>query len=686
MQWPQHPYSRIAISFCGGIFVWYYFEMPSIGAYVACSIFSITWIIFEQFYRNIKDQALISSILMLATVFFAGSSIISYHKDRLSDQKIELVSDTPIKMIGTIAEQLNSANNLRFTIKCQAILTDSIWKKHESIIVGIFEKSDSLALMYRVGSHLGLKNVKLLDFKVNTNPDAFDYSKFMKEKGVRQYAFIKNGTHFLISSQALPWYKKLAQHAAQFVSGVINKYLKDGSSIAIAEALLIGKQTDIDGETYQAYAQTGAIHVLSVSGLHVAIFIGGFIWLFGKVRSKNWIWKLSKLILLLMLIWFYVILTGMAPSVVRAGGMISLYLLGSEIFKGKNNYNILSITAIIMLIYNPLYLFQLSFQFSYISLLSILYFQPIIKKWYEPPNQFLDFIWSLVNVSIAAQILIFPFTVYYFHQFPVYFVLSGIIAVPLVSAIIYLGSAGVILEKIFPSFSIHIFQVLEQLIMWLNSIIKWISKLPFALIESIWLTDLMLFLTILMIICVMIWLETRYYNTLKLGLILGLFVLAINTFYEIKATDQQQLVVYDINQGSLVDLTQGRRVHRLLHGDIDTKQIAYVSKNHLIKTKIKEVINDNTSFGGDTNNLTYILRDQNDFDRLRQGIKCEHLIITRDSKMPSEEILAKISPTTVILSKNVTNKTRQKWQNLQQATGICVHDIRTQGAYLYQSQ
>lgn len=685
MQWPQHPYSRVALSFCAGIFIWHYFDLEAHVAYLALLIFSISWIIFERFYRNIKDQALISSILMLSTIFFAGSSLLSYRECRLAQQRMVQYADAPIQMVGTITEQLNSVNKLRLVIKCQTIMVDGKWKKHDAHLVGIFDQRDTLALQYRVGNKLGL-HVKPLEFRANTNPDALDYAQFMKNKGVFQYAYVKAGEHFLVASSSLPWYQLWAQKAANFVAEVINKYLKDGSSKAIAEALLIGKQSDIDGETYQAYAQTGAIHVLSVSGLHVAIFIGGFIWAFSQIKNRSWIWKLGKLLILLLLVWFYAMMTGLAPSVVRAGVMISLYLIGKEIFKGKDNYNILSVSAIIMLIYNPLYLFQLSFQFSFISLLSILYFQPIIKKWYVAPNKYVDFVWSLINVSIAAQILIFPFTVYYFHQFPVYFALSGMVAVPIVSFIIYLGSAGVILEKIFPYLSKLLFLVLDYFIYWLNGIIKWISQLPFALIENIWLTDLMLLLSVSSIILMMIWVENRHFNVLKLAMLSMLVALGLNSYNKIESLNQHQLVIYDVNQGCLVDMTKGRRVHRSLEGDLDLKQIDYVSKNHLIKTKIQDVIIEKSSFVGDSSYLTYVYLDHKDFGRLKPGIQCEHLVITKACDQRPADILAKINPSYVILAKNLPNKIRQNWQNLQQATGIGVHDIKSQGAYLYQSQ
>ena len=114
-------------------------------------------------------------------------------------------------------------------------------------------------------------------------------------------------------------------------------------------------------------------------------------------------------------------------------------IIGKEWFRNSNTINILFVSAIWMLLYDPYYIYDLSFQFSYLSLLSIILLQPQIKLWYIPVGKGTTYIWELISVSISAQILVFPLSVYYFNQFPVYFILSNIVAVPMAIFLVYGG-------------------------------------------------------------------------------------------------------------------------------------------------------------------------------------------------------------------------------------------------------
>lgn len=199
----------------------------------------------------------------------------------------------------------------------------------------------------------------------------------------------------------------------------------DNGGKAMLATLSIGYKQALDHSVRQRFAITGVSHILAVSGFHVAVvsgilsFLLSFIPLLGAGR---WL----RYLLLMLLVWSYVWITGLAPSSVRAGIMFSFFLTGRLLRRRGDSYNTLAASALCMLVYNPFYLFDTGFQLSFMAVWFILYLQPRFSALIEVRNPLLAKPWEMLGVTLAAQTGTLPLCLYYFNTFPVLFILVNL--------------------------------------------------------------------------------------------------------------------------------------------------------------------------------------------------------------------------------------------------------------------
>jgi len=258
------------------------------------------------------------------------------------------------------------------------------------------------------------------------------------------------------------------------------KLMSGDEAFAVASTLILGYRADLSKETLSAYTKTGTIHALSVSGAHVAIIyvVLDFLLLF---LNKKRALKIVKLILICTLIWAYALLTGLSPSVVRSAIMISILITAKVLSKNTNSYNVLAFSAFCQLVYNPFLIWDVGFQLSYLAVFGLIYLQPKIFNLIYIKNKWIDKLWGFTAMSLAAQVVTFPLSIYYFHQFPLYFLFGNLfITIPLV-LMMYLGIIILI-----PWFS-FLAPIFEKVITFTNSGLRWIADLPYATFSSIWI-------------------------------------------------------------------------------------------------------------------------------------------------------------------------------------------------------
>ena len=211
--------------------------------------------------------------------------------------------------------------------------------------------------------------------------------------------------------------------------------------LAIVSAMTLGDKSLIDKDLKNDYSRSGASHVLALSGLHLGIiyFVFSFMTARWRRRYHHWSRPVSEGLILITM-WSYVVLVGMSPSVVRAAIMMTVYSLLSLQNRNRSSLNALAFTAIIMLVADPMILFNICFQLSFVAVAFILLYQGRIYSLIpSSTHPIVKWCWRFLSVSLAAQLGVAPLTAYYFHQIPSYFLLSSLVVMVFTPLIIYLS-------------------------------------------------------------------------------------------------------------------------------------------------------------------------------------------------------------------------------------------------------
>jgi competence protein ComEC len=287
-------------------------------------------------------------------------------------------------------------------------------------------------------------------------------------------------------------------------------------AIAVASTLILGYKADLSNDVLQAYSKTGTIHVLSVSGAHVAIVFILLEFLFGFLNRFKY-GRTIKAVIIITLIWYYALLSGFSPAVCRAAVMISMVIVGKTYSRTINTLNILAVSAFFLLLYNPLFITDVGFQLSYLAVSGLIIFQPVLYKLFRFKNKWADKLWLLCSVSLAAQVITFPLSAFYFHQFPVYFLVSNLFIIIPSTVIMYSGIAYLIFGSI-PFLGRILGFILEKSILFMDKVLAIIEHAPWSGISKIWITPIEYLLLYVIIIGAFYFLYNRKTWLLQLSL------------------------------------------------------------------------------------------------------------------------------------------------------------------------
>lgn len=424
-------------------------------------------------------------------------------------------------------------------------------------------------------------------FEINSikNPEEFNYKKFLARRKIYHHAFIKKDQWCFESNSSnhlLGWVYKVKEKCIQ----LINRSPLNTENKSIIKALVLGDKSEISEETMMRFSTTGTLHVLAVSGLHVGIvmMILNFILLPLK-RLKKIKWLIPVLVVLG--IWFFAALTGFSPSVSRAAVMFSFVTIGSQLERDVNIYQSLTVSALILILVNPNILFELGFLLSYAAVIGIVALYPIFYKMFYFKFKLADKIWQIAAVSIAAQIATLPLSIYYFNNFPIYFLFANIIAIPLSFALLAL-TISALATSFVPIVSYAIFYLINLFGNIFLMVIDFIETLPFASFGPFKINMLQVVLAYLFLFILFSQFK-NYKLKLRLGLLLLITFLSISIFKKWIIHQENNLVIYRLNDANLIDFTFNGNLYAV--GDSiginHPEQFNFQIKNNRIASTVK---------------------------------------------------------------------------------------------------
>ena len=550
----EFPLARITLSFLLGIMTAFFCDPNLKWIFGLLFFFLLSGSIFIFLVSKIPNARFYSSLLSYLISFLIGmSSLIiqtdSFRKNNYSNHNIVFEKEHSVTLI--IREKLkNTTYNQRYIA-----LIETIDNKNYSGKI-LLSVPKSMPKSFEVGNILRIQ-AYIQKNKNPDNPNQFDYGNYLNNKQIYAQIYAKpTAIEQNYESQKDSWF-----YIAKIRTRILHNLEKvnfNSTALAVASALILGQRQDIAPEIIQDYQYAGAIHILSVSGLHV-----GFIFLFlnfilspiPNTRKGSFL----KLTIIISSLFFFAFIAGLSPSIVRSVTMFSFVAIGLHLRRSVNIYHTLLVSMLLILLFQPYFLFDVGFQLSYLAVFFIVWFQPVLSQLWKPKNKIAKYSWDILTVSFAAQIGTLPLSLYYFHQSPGLFFVTNLAVIPLLSIIMFLG----IVVMVFAAINFIPFWLtkpLEWSIYLLNKIINTIASFEQFIIRDIPFNFNMLTFSYILIIAFIIWLKKPYFKSLLWVLlaIIGFQLAVLSNNWQIQ--HQEEWLVFNQKRNTLIVERHGNEV------------------------------------------------------------------------------------------------------------------------------
>jgi competence protein ComEC len=670
--------------------------------FIVIILWIILWLVINV-HTNF-NTGWIAGVVVAMLIFTGGiwAAEIDFNREKQAGSIPEKTSLYRVAILDIYAPEKGRAKAIA---RVSGVKTREGWI-HLDMKVLLYISADSGACMPHPGSQLLLQTA-LQNIPFPANPEEFNYQKYQAIRHIYKQSFItltprRGGDPVGVSPRI--WACTMRN---RLLDSFRNIGLEPGY-FGLVSALTLGYREDVDASTIKAFTQAGVMHIMALSGFNVgiiALVLGFLLGLF----DKNPVGKYAKTVIIILFLWLFALITGLSPSVTRATVMISFVLTGRLFHRSVNTYNILFVSAFLLLTFSPGMLSDVSFQLSFAAVAGILVYQPIMNNLFTFKISVINKIWQLFTLSCAAQLATFPLTLFYFHQFPVYFWLTNLYVVPLVSVIICIAGAYLAFAWIKPA-ALLAGKILAVSLKALLLSVTVIEKLPFSMIREVYISSMqaaLLMLLIFLFALIIVFKSVRWYPVLFLLMVLFEWIHFVHTR---DLADQQTGLISDIKGKAAINLISGKRAVLLVNesGSPDRSDFTYALSNFWIKHGVNPPVISLDSLdpplcSGRTiqglycrpswrgNNLLIsfnekrlvLLRDDR-FYRFhsKQPLQADCILISGGLSVRPEIIAREISSKMVVVDGSVKKNRIKQWKLECEKTGLACHVIPEQGAFL----
>lgn len=577
-------------------------------------------------------------------------------------------------VVEILEDPLPGARSAKSLVKVRACLRQD----------GLLEKATGKIMLYwsldsrlpGMGECVLIQN-RLESFAPNGNPGAFEYKDYMALRRVYHQQYIPTKKWRLVS-HANP-YKITWQlnRVKSYCLQVLRKYIP-GKQVGLAEALLLGYRADLARSAIAGYAGTGIIHIIAISGLHLGLIYLSLLKLLTMVLPGNR-GRILKGLIIIIILWLFSLITGGSPSVLRSALMFSLVVTGKFwVTRRGFIFNTLAASAFFLVLYEPYYLLNVGFQLSYIAVLSILLFQPVIAGLWKPKLLPMKKIWELISVTLAAQVGTLPICLFYFHQFPLYFLPANLLSIPAATIILY--SLLLLMLCSWMPFAAKILGMISgNLIQYFDTYNQLLYHLPAAVIENIRLDRLGLFISIFLVIFLLLaWKYTlRWAAWSCLYCILAL--IGNLRWKQYLEAHQRKFIIYNCRDALVMDLISGsdaftNRVKEIPASVVQARKALGIRKlTHI----------NNFAFNADGLKVLVI---NSTFTRPSAGrgkkVELDYIVITRGAKLHMEALTSVYTCKMIIFDSRLHIRQVEKWKSECNKLTLRNFSIQREGAFV----
>ncbi|MFT5077945.1 MAG: competence protein ComEC [Planctomycetota bacterium] len=523
---------------------------------------------------------------------------------------------------------------------------------------------------------LVLINKEIKSIRAPQNPHQFDYAAYMRTLGI--YGQIR-----ILPSEIIMCKKgttTITGYAEGIRSHIIAKLKQSpigDEERAIVQALLLGQKNEISKETFNDYAAAGAIHILAVSGLHVGIIYFILLAVFSPLRRFTHGRQIQSIFIVICLI-IFAIITGLSPSVTRAVTMFSFLAFAGLLNRQTGTINTLALSYLALLLCNPLWIFHVGFQLSYLAVFFIVWMQPLLRDLISTPNYLSRKIWEISTVTITAQLGLLPLSLYYFHQFPGLFIITNVVILPFLGLLLGAGIVIIILALInmLPDWLAEIFSAIIKA---LNDFIAWIAAQEDFLFQDIPFSIFKVFGTYFVIISVvLLW---KKLNFKRIVIALGSIAILISIFsYDRWKSTDSELVIFQKSRKTLIAAKQNQELFVFSSDTAQSIFSSYPLKSYKTRVEVgtfrQEGVPDYFLFNGQS---IVIIDSMSVYPKLR---RIDYLVLTESPKIHLERALDSLQPRQVIADGSNYTSYVNRWRATCLKRKIPFHHTGKKGAFI----
>lgn len=602
---------------------------------------------------------------------------------------VELHDQTGFKNHYSNVESIDTNASHLITFKVREVLKPTVY--HDKYVVDILKldtHSVSGKLLLNIARDSVSKSLDVDDIliastsfsKINSplNPSQFDYNRYLKRQYIDHQIFAEHNTLLKVNSQA-----HTIMGFASRIRSKIDERLKahrfEPQELAIVDALLLGQRKDISPDTYNNYVNAGAIHILAVSGLHVGIILWILNWIFKPVeRLKHG--KKLKTILLVFILWSFAIIAGLSPSVTRAVAMFTVIAIAMNWKRPTNIFNTLAVSIFIILLFKPMFLFDVGFQMSYLAVLSIASIQPLLLRLWKPKWKVVNYFWNLICVTVAAQIGVVPISLYYFHQFPGLFFLSNLVILPFLGFILGFGILIIILALLnaLPQFMADVFGFC---ISTMNGFVSWVSHQEGFVFRNISFGIVFVVVSYIVIISTVSYFKKPKYSRLVFALI-AILMLQGALLFEDYRTETNEFIVFQKSKFSMLGIKHNKTLTVADNLDSLSREKDNNIRNYKVGNSINTIEDAELQSVYDLKGKKLLIVDSLGVYKVK-SFRPDYVLLRNSPKINLTRLIDSLQPKIIIADGSNYKSYMQRWKATCDKQKIPFHQTNEAGAFVF---
>ncbi|APY01271.1 ComEC/Rec2 family competence protein [Lacinutrix venerupis] len=653
-----------------GILIAFFIEIPiHVSLYATIFLlFILTLIYFSSKHKRIKN--IWFGLVTFVTMIFIGILVTNFHNEKLDENNYTNIDYNKKPITFRIRSTLKSGNfNDKYIIEILKIADASVSGKALLNVV-----KDSINKPLKV-DEIYVTSEEFQPITSTINPFQFNYRSYLSKQYVFKQLYVNPKRLLAISTNKHTIYG-YADLFRETINIKLKKYNFKPDVLAIINALILGQRQDLSKDIYDSYTDAGAVHILAVSGLHVALIL--LLLNFAlKPLNRFKYGKAITIIILVIFMWSFAIIAGLSASVTRAVTMFSIIAIGMHLKRPTNIYNTLAISIFILLLFKPLFLFDVGFQLSYLAVIAIVAIQPRLKKLWNPKNFLLEKIWDYFTVGIAAQFGVVPISLYYFHQFPGLFFVANIIIIPFLGAILAIGILIIILAlcDFLPQFLADGFGFI---ISSMNSLMKWLSLQETFLFKDIFFNGWQVITAYIFIVLFIQLTIYKKHEWLKLTLVSVLLFQGVN-LYNKYTHNTNTLTLFHKSRYTVIGLKKKQKLD--VFSDLDSLSQFSNLIDYKIGNNIKEITANKKPSFIKTKSHTVLIIDSLGVYNLKK-IKPNYVLITQSPKINLNRLIDSLKPKQIIADGSNYKSYIARWKATCLKQKIPFHYTGEKGAFI----